>query len=112
MTFEQVLIVVFTVLVLINLVASVLRRAVHEHERLREDLRVPTTPTRRRVVLLEQPPRASKQRQRVAEPSAPAVQPRRPRAVTPEEARRGMVLMAILGPCRAADPSFVEAGHR
>ncbi len=112
MTFEQVLIVLFAVLVLINLVASALRRAMHEHERLREDLRVPATPTRRRAVLLEQPPRVGKRLQRVAEPSAPAVQQRRPRPVTLEEARRGMVLMAILGPCRAVDPSIVEAGPR
>jgi Na+-transporting methylmalonyl-CoA/oxaloacetate decarboxylase gamma subunit len=118
MSMEQVLIVLLVVLVLlINFVAPVLKRMVQEEERA--GAVSPTVTVRRRMIPVEQGPQAPQRSQLAPVCAAPAARRRLARPVSLHEARRGIVLMAILGPCRASDttvfpnePAFVRTVRR
>lgn len=105
MTVEQIVMALFILLVVgVNFVAPVLRRMLQEQERQRPESGAPIASIRRRA----SPVKASRATQIARHGparSATTVKRRRPAAVTLREARRGLVLMTILGPCRAADPS-------
>jgi hypothetical protein len=105
MTIEQALIALLVVLVLlINVVAPVLRRLVHAAERERVETGPPSAAVRRRIIPIEQAHQAPDRSRFAPVLSAPAVPSRRSQPVTLRAARRGIVLMAVLGACRGLEP--------
>lgn len=106
MTFEQVLAVVLLLLVLLlNFVLPMFRRRLEEEVHQGAGPVPPGMPAWRptswqgeRTGRLPEGPRI------VPMPLAPPVRRRPARPVTLREARRGVLLMTILGPCRASDP--------
>jgi len=113
-TLDQVVILLVVVLMLaLNVVVPMLRRAARgakgvEEEGAVEKVEVvsPAVFVRRQVVPVEQagprPPQARHHRPLPALTTAPR---RGAQRVARREARRGVVLMTILGPCRANDSS-------
>jgi hypothetical protein len=105
MTIEQALIALLVVLVLlINVVAPALRRLVQAAERERVETVPPSAAVRRRIIPIEQARQAPHRPRLAPALSAPAAPLRRSHAVTLRAARRGIVLMAVLGPCRGVEP--------
>ncbi|GMV51410.1 hypothetical protein FBQ96_02030 [Nitrospirales bacterium NOB] len=104
MTIEQALIALLVLLVLlINFVVPVLRRMLQEQERERPETRSPTVEVRRRIIPVEKAtpvPQGLRHAPVLSVPTAPS---RSFRPLTLREARRAVVLMTILGPCRAND---------
>jgi hypothetical protein len=105
MSMELVPLVVLLVLVLLTtLLAPILRRMALEQEE--EPLEEAVRPSGARRPIIPAAPRTRipqyARSVRAPKPAEPQRQGRR--MVSLREARRGMVLMAILGPCRASEP--------
>ncbi len=107
MTLDQLIMVLLVVMVLIiNFAMPIIRRAVLQREAERSEERAPVVPARRRAFPIEPPGRRFSSVSRGASPTGPPGGHRRNRPLlTLRAARRGVVLMTILGPCRANDPS-------
>jgi hypothetical protein len=104
MTIDQVFVALLVVLVLlINFVVPILRRAAQESERERVEPVEPAVSVRRRVIPVRPAPHIPQGRQPAPLKIAATTRRRAPQPVTLREARRGIVLMTILGPCRAYD---------
>ena len=111
---QLLLVAVFLLLPLVNFLLTLWRRRRRESTRAGFEPVAPETPTQ------ETPPRAiqaaragvSGDRPRRETPRVPAEVLPAPRAsrssarLGPRDARRGVVLMAILGPCRALEPQL------
>lgn len=101
MTIEQALIALLVLfVVLINFVMPALKRMVEKQGHELPERRRPTVVVRQRIIPVEQAPQIPQGRRSAQVVSVPKVPARRPQPLTLREARRGMVLMAILGPCR------------
>jgi len=110
MSFEQILLLIaFILLPLLNLLFQRIRRGVEGETAAEEPVaRVPHRP--RATPPPPAPSRAAGDRGRRLESPALAVPARRRRFNkrslfgTPRDLRRGIILMTLLGPCRALDP--------
>ena len=107
MTLDQLIIVLLVVMVLlINVVMPIIRRAVLQREAERSEERPTVVPVRRRAFPIDPPGRRFSPVSRGASSTGPPSGHRRNRPpLTLRAARRGVVLMTILGPCRANEPS-------
>ncbi len=116
MSLDQLFIALLIVLVVfINVVLPMIRRAAQEAQQDEgaEDAEqvVPAASVRKRVIPVEQAQTRPSQDRHHRPLPAPVATPRRgTRRVMLREARRGIVLMAVLGPCRGLEQSAPLGG--
>jgi hypothetical protein len=110
MSVEQLLFIAFFVLVpLLNFLARLLRKRLPAPPTPEAEPEAPamTVPPPRVLLPVPEPVRPAARGPRAAEVVAVARRRRKPPRVRAADARRGVALMTILGPCRAVEPDEV-----